>query len=97
MNYEPLWDKARAKPLKLKQQWIVDFLMRNPPLRLGMGIGGLMFEFFAIYACLFGGQTELRILMVVGTKFHLSTIPLMGIFFPYNIPCYAVALLPDTS
>ena len=97
MKYEPLWNNARSKPYSVKQKWLVDFLMRNPLLRFGMGITGLLFEFGAIFACILGGSICLKLLLVVGSLFHVSTIPLMGIFFPYNIPCYAITLLPESA
>lgn len=47
--------------------------------------------------CLVGSGPALYVALGFACSFHLLSIPLLGIVFPFNIPCYMIALLPNSA
>eukprot|EP00164_Ancoracysta_twista_P021047 GFYU01037973.1.p1 GENE.GFYU01037973.1~~GFYU01037973.1.p1 ORF type:complete len:362 (+),score=73.55 GFYU01037973.1:31-1116(+) len=92
LNYEPLWLKGRGGGFKLKQEWIGDLVRAWPLLARFLGVTVIIFEVGAIPAVLFGSPVTLAVTLALASGFHVSTIPLLGLFFPFNIPCYAALL-----
>ena len=76
------------------QPWLVRFLLAQPALRTAMSAAGLAFEMSVLPIVLFGSGWLLWLLFAAASCFHLMTLPIMGIFFPLSIQCYALALLP---
>lgn len=77
----------------LKQRWLINFLLKRPALCSACNAAGLAVELVAVPLALGGGRLSLQLLFVLGSGFHLSVLLLTGIFFAFNIPCYALALL----
>jgi hypothetical protein len=84
-----------VEPDWLKQPWLVCALVDSPNALSLMALIGLLLELGAIPIALASSSpTLLGLLAVAGTCFHIGNALLMGIIFPFNLPCYALALLP---
>eukprot|EP00438_Fugacium_kawagutii_P028872 Skav207637 [mRNA] locus=scaffold1172:53309:54688:+ [translate_table: standard] len=88
---------ALIEPTWIRQRWISEICLQNPWLiRILNWLGPLLQLSFALL-CLLGSGNALYIAFAVGCTFHLGSLFLFGIFFPFNILSYMLALLPDSA
>lgn len=83
-----------VQPPGCLQPWLVQFLLAHRAVRTAMSVAALTFELAVLPIVLFGSGPVLWLLFAAASAFHLMTLPIMGIFFPLSIQCYALALLP---
>ena len=86
-----------VEPPWLKQRWLIEICLRRSWLLGLLAAGGFALEMAVPLGCLLGGPLILRLVAFACCAFHVVTALLMGIFFPFSIPCYLVALLPPAA
>lgn len=76
---------------------MMDVCLRHPSLLALLHWAGLAMQFLVVLACLFGGQVALYLACAAACGFHVFAAPLLGVVFPFSIPCYMLALLPSSA
>jgi len=86
-----------VEPLWLRQHWMMDICLRNRWLMAVLQSSGLITQLGVVAVCLSAGGVALKVALVLACSFHLLAAPLLGVFFPFSIQCYMVALLPGSA
>ncbi|CAE7484383.1 cmdD, partial [Symbiodinium sp. CCMP2456] len=86
-----------VEPPWMRQHWMMDLCLRHQSLLALLHWAGLTMQFLVVLACLFGGQVALYLACAAACGFHVFAAPLLGIVFPFSIPCYMLALLPSSA
>lgn len=86
-----------VEPPWMRQHWMMDVCLRHPSLLALLHWAGLAMQFLVVLACLFGGQVALYLACAAACGFHVFAAPLLGVVFPFSIPCYMLALLPSSA
>ena len=81
----------------MRQHWMMDLCLRQPTLLAVLHWTGLAMQFLVVFACLLGGQVALYLACATACGFHVLAAPLLGVVFPFSIPCYMLALLPSSA
>ena len=76
---------------------MMDMCLRNSWLIALLHWAGLAMQFLVVFACLLGGQVALYMACAAACGFHLLAAPLLGVIFPFSVPCYMLALLPSSA
>lgn len=87
---------ALIEPIWIRQRWMIDFCLRNVWLMI-LNCCGPLLQVSTACICLVGSGPALYVALGFACSFHLLSIPLLGIVFPFNIPCYMIALLPNSA
>ena len=85
------------EPQWVKQQWLICFMLNHPRLLSLGSYGAVALEISALPLVLLGGPTAMHAYFWAASCFHLGITLTMGIIFPFNIPCYMLALLTDAT
>lgn len=88
---------ALIEPIWMRQRWMIDFCLRNVWLMRILNCCGPLLQVSTACICLVGSGPALYVAFAFACSFHLLSIPLLGIVFPFNIPCYMIALLPNSA
>lgn len=88
---------ALIEPTWMRQRWLISACLRNPWLLQVLTVSGPLVQLGVALGCFFGSGYTLYATVVAACGFHLANVPLFGIWFPFNIPCYMLALLPDSA
>ena len=88
---------ALIEPTWIRQRWISEICLANPWLIRILNLLGPLLQISFALLCLLGSGHALYIAFAVGCTFHLGSLLLFGIFFPFNILSYMLALLPDSA
>jgi len=86
-----------VEPPWMRQHWMMDLCLGHPSLLALLHWAGLAMQFLVVLACLLGGQVALYLACAVACGFHVFAAPLLGVVFPFSIPCYMLALLPSSA
>ena len=97
--------KAATKPHRLiEPQWLmrralVRWLLRAPPALIGLlSCGALVIELIMIPVALTSSSpTLLALVALMGGAFHVGIALCTSIIFPFNLPVYLVALVPEAA
>lgn len=88
---------ALIEPIWMRQRWMINFCLRNVWLMRILNWCGPLLQVGTACICLVGSGPALYVAFASACSFHLLSVPLLGILFPFNIPCYMVALLPNSA
>ena len=88
---------ALIEPIWVRQRWMIDLCLQNMWLMRILNWSGPALQISIAAVCLLGSGEVLYFAFAAACAFHLLSIPLLGIFFPFSIPCYMMALLPLSS
>ncbi|CAE7318831.1 cmdD [Symbiodinium natans] len=86
-----------VEPPWIRRPGMMDLCLRHPWLLALMHWAGLATQLLVVLACLLGGQVALSWACAAACSFHVLAAPLLGIVFPFSIPCYMLALLPSSA